>query len=386
MALEHSQRRLRIKAQKRARAGRLTPAGRPLVVGPRLVLTTALLGGGLYLAWSLKTVLITLLFAVVLAFIGDPLVKRLAARGVPRAAGTALYLAGLFLFLVGLSLLVVPTLVRELGELVARLPAAAAALESWVETTLGVHIPRDLSELSARVSDDMLQQAADLVKGNTKAVKSGAAGLFSAASGAIGAAGQTFLVPVLTFFVLVELPELKQFGMGLLPAGRRAAVADGARAVGDALQRLLRGQLLVALAMALIYAVGLSVFGVPLALAIAIIAGFGYLIPFASPTLCVVLSAVFVLLEVQDGVWWPLLGAVVTAMVVQLLEGWVLTPRIVGESAGLSPLAVILSVLVFGNLFGFLGVLFALPMATTIGVLLARRNDLASAGVVLETA
>jgi len=99
-----------------------------------------------------------------------------------------------------------------------------------------------------------------------------------------------------------------------------------------------------------------------------VLAGAANLIPFASGTVCVVLAVAFSLLELGTGAVGPIVGSIVTAAVVQLIEGYVLTPRIVGEKAGLSPLATLLAVLCGGSAAGFLGVLFALPVGAIIAI------------------
>jgi predicted PurR-regulated permease PerM len=131
-----------------------------------------------------------------------------------------------------------------------------------------------------------------------------------------------------------------------------------------------RGQVIVAGLMVLIYLIGLSIAGVPLAFAIAILAGAAYLIPFASAAVCLVLSSAMSLLELGSNAAQPLIGALIVSVVVQLIEGYLLTPRIVGEQAGLSPLAALLAVLLGGAAAGFLGVLFALPLACVAALIL----------------
>jgi predicted PurR-regulated permease PerM len=134
--------------------------------------------------------------------------------------------------------------------------------------------------------------------------------------------------------------------------------------------------------MAVLYAIGLFISGVPLTLAIAVLSGAAYLIPFASAAVCLLLAVTFSLLELGTSAVVPIVGATVTAGVVQLVEGYWLTPRIVGEKAGLSPLATLLAVLCGGSAAGFLGVLFALPVGAVAAIVvrdLAARASVPSA-------
>ena len=357
---------------------------RPLVVDVRSLALSAVVAVALYGVWIARDVVVTLVFAFVLTFLGGPVVRRLEARRVPRAAAAALFLLGALAAVAALLALVVPTLVTELVELFQKLPAAFARFVAWIEATTGRHLPRSLSELTGAASTELAQKLSSIAATGGGAVGKGALGVVSGAVSALGFVAQAFLVPVLAFFLLVEIEAVRGFVLLLLPAGLRARVVADAPLVDRALAGLVRGQLTVASIMALIYVVGLSIAGVPLAVAIGILAGFAYIVPFASPAVCVALAATFSLLELGGGAVGPIVGAVVTAVVVQLVEGWVLTPRIVGENAGLSPLAAILAVLFGGALFGFLGVLFALPVAAAGAVVLKeelRRRGLVDAEV-----
>src|SRR5690606_11404239 len=147
--------------------------------------------------------------------------------------------------------------------------------------------------------------------------------------------------------------------------------------VNTALSSLVRGQLTVAAVMAVLYVIGLGISGVPATLAISILAGAAYLVPFASATVALILSVAFSALELGDGAFGPIIGAAITGVVIQLIEGYGLTPRIVGDQAGLSPLATLLAVLLGGAAAGFVGVLFAIPVGAILALILreeARRR------------
>lgn len=352
---------------------------RPVVLDTRLLLQALVIAASIFLAWQLRNLGTTFLFTAVLVFLGAPLVGRLEKRKIPRAAGAGIFLAIAFTLLALLSLIILPGLVGDLRDLFAKLPDALQKLEGWARAQFHVDIPVSLSELSKQVfaeledRDDLTQGATRALSSGSKAIGKGAGAIFGFVMGAVGAAGRAVFIPVLAFFALTELPEIGRFLRQLAPQHFVATWEGTFVRINTELTSLIKGQLTVALIMAAIYAVGLSLCGVPLALGIAILAGLGYLIPFASAPICVVLSVLFTLLEVRDGMAVPIVGAVVVAGVVQLAEGWFLTPRVVGESAGLSPLAVVLAVTAAGSLFGFVGVLFALPVATAIGVILKEK-------------
>ena len=343
---------------------------RLIVLDQRLLAPFAALSVLLGALWLVRGVLVPLLFVGVLTFLGAPFVDRVARRGWPRSIGAGLFLLGGASLVVGLFALVVPPLVRDLAIVVQRAPEALQAGVVFVEKTFGLTLPRTLSELTGDASRELLARLSPVAEKGGALVGEGALGLARGAASAAGMLAQALLVPVITFFVLTELPGFIGVVVDLSPARVRTWGGRYAPLIDRSLSALVRGQLTVAALMAVIYAIGLLISGVPAALAIAVLAGAAYLVPFASASVAFVLSAAFALLERGVDAGAPILGAVITCVIVQLVEGYVLTPRIVGEKAGLSPLATLLAVLLGGTAAGFLGVLFALPVGAVLAVVL----------------
>ncbi len=352
---------------------------RPLIIDQRLLGTVAAVALGCALLWLVRGVLVPMIFVVIVTFVGAPLVARLEKRGISRGAGAALFLAAAMVALAFLAALVVPKLVSDVADLIARLPALLAAAAAEVEKRTGVALPTRLRDLSGQASRELLDQLSPFAAKGGAIVGQGALGLFRGAASAAGFFAEVALVPVISFFLLSELPEVKQLARTLLPAKARVVAARYLPLVDNALSGLLRGQLTVVALMSIVYIIGLGISGVPLAGAIGILAGLAYLIPFASATVALILSISFTLLEhgLSEGKG-PIVGAVVTCVVLQILEGYVFTPRIVGEKAGLSPLAALLAVLLGGTAAGFLGVLFALPVGAVVALVL--REELRRSG------
>jgi predicted PurR-regulated permease PerM len=343
---------------------------RPVVVDERLLLPVAGVLAAAGALWMVRGVLVPLLFVAVLTFVGAPVVERVAARGFPRAAGAALFLVGGGVAILGLFALVVPPLVRDLAMVFERAPAALATAATFVEKNLGVTLPRTVGDLTGNASRELLDKLSPVAARGGALVSEGALGLARGAASAAGVLAQTALVPVISFFVLTELPGVMRVVVDVAPPSVRRVGARYAPLLNEALSALIRGQVTVAALMAVAYAVGLLVSGVPAALAIGVLAGAAYLVPFASAAVALALSLAFALLELGGDAGGPIIGAVITCAVVQLLEGYVLTPRIVGGKAGLSPLATLLAVLLGGTAMGFLGVLFALPVGAAVAVVL----------------
>ena len=341
---------------------------RPVLIDEHLLLMLVALAAGFGLLWAIRGVLLPLLFVGVATFLGAPAVAALQRRGVPRAVGAALVLASAGLVLLGLAGLVLPALVRDLVDLVQRAPEALRTLAGKFEALTGVAVPTNIKGVSDLAATAWFDQLSSVAANGGALVGQGALGIVHGAVSALGFVAQAILVPIIAYFVLTELPEAKRVAWALWPERARGVTVRYLPLVDDALSGLVRGQLTVALIMAGLYAVGLAVTGVPSALAIAVLAGAAYVIPFASATVCLILAVAFSLLELGTGATWPIVGALVTAGAVQLIEGYLLTPRIVGEKAGLSPLATLLAVLCGGSAAGFLGVLFALPVGAVVAI------------------
>jgi predicted PurR-regulated permease PerM len=326
-----------------------------------------LVAAGLAL-WAVSGVLLALLFVGVFTFLSAPVVAWLETRRIPRSVGAALVIMVSALAITGLAALVLPALIGDLVELARATPELLSVLAGRIETMAGITIPTTIKELSGLASTEVVEQLSPFAKSGGALMGQGAMGIARGAASAAGAVLQVLLVPVITFFVLSELPEVTKVIWALWPERARPAAKRYGPLVQMALGGLVRGQLIVAAMMAGVYAVCLSIAGVPLALAISVLAGAAYLIPFASGTVCIVLAIAFSVLELGSDALRPIVGAVITAGIVQLVEGYILTPRIVGGKAGLSPLATLLAVLLGGSAAGFLGVLFALPAGAVIAI------------------
>jgi predicted PurR-regulated permease PerM len=333
---------------------------RPIYVDTHALFVALAFALAAWLLWSLRSLWVPALFAAAFTLVGAPVVERLKQGGIPRAVGALIYIVAVGAILTALLLLIVPRFVEQVGGLIERVPRLVARLELWIAEVTGYEdaVERLGAELRGRL----------LALGGLAAPGAAVGGrLFAWLVAFFSRAGLWLMVPVLVFFTLSDLPLLRRNLPSFLPRLWREPALRYSRAIRDALAYMLHGQLLVALFLILIYLVGLNLSGVPFAFAISVIAGLGYFIPFATGTLLLLLSVVFTLLEPEAPLLRAILGAAITAVVAQGIETWILTPRIVGKTAGLPPLLVVVAVLVGGVLFGFAGVLFSLPVATALG-------------------
>lgn len=338
----------------------LTPAQRHTLTWIALAAAAAVV------LWLLAPVLTPFVVATVLAYALHPLVEALARRRWPRVLAVLVIESLAVLVLIAIVLLIVPVLTRELPLLKAQLPLMLDRLQAWIGPTLahaGFPVALDLASLKAWLSGVLDANLADWAARALESARLGGSVL-------LALVGNLVLVPVVLFYVLLDWPYLVPRVHGLVPPRMRAPL-DGFLQECDAmLGQYLRGQLLVMGVLALYYALGLWLAGFDLALPVGVFTGLAVAIPYVGFGLGLLLALTAALLQFGS------LGGVLAVGAVyalgQVIEGFVLTPRLVGERIGLSPLAVIFALLAFGQLFGFVGVLVALPASAVAAVALRR--------------
>jgi predicted PurR-regulated permease PerM len=320
------------------------------------------IGGLLALLWVLKAALTPLAVAFVIAYLLDPLIDRFEARGVRRPLAIFVLLAGVGAANLAFLLFVIPRLLRELSALAERMPVYldrfVTEFVPQLEARIGVQLPGTVAEALGQLRGIELGALAslrDLLTG-TLATLSGTAGVLVA----------LLVIPILAYYLLVEFDSLMARLGSWVPPRYRGYVFEKARTVDALIAGFLRGQLLVAGCLGVLYAVGFSIIGIDLAIGVGLLAGVMALIPYLGNVVAV--GAATLLCVLQFGVDWHLAAVLGWYVVVQTLEGFVLTPRIVGHSVGLHPGVVIVALLIGGDLFGFLGLLIAVPAAAVVKV------------------
>ncbi len=326
-----------------------------------LTVTVAVAG----LVYLLAPVLTPFLVAALLAYLGDPLVDRMETRGLPRTAAVVVVFVLLLSVIVALLLLLVPALQQQVSALARNLPAylewAQLHVTPWLSNTLGLEMP--LLDWASLTSS--LQQYWAEVGG----VAGGVMGWVSQSSLALVAAlANLVLVPVVAFYLLRDWDRLMVQLAALLPRRWAGTATRLAQESDTVLGAFLRGQLLVMLVLAIVYSLGLWWVGLELALIIGVVAGLVSFVPYLGFIIGILLASIAAAMQFHDAYYLLLVAAVFG--VGQALEGMLLTPLLVGDKIGLHPVAVIFAVMAGGQLFGFVGVLLALPVAAVIMVLL----------------
>ena len=328
----------------------------------------ALLGGLLVAAWLglqlFASVLLPFVVACGIAYFLDPPATRLARAGVPRGAGAFLLIVTLIAAGLLFALLLYPLILAQLAILVGRLPGYVDLVRHWLQVLIA-HLQE---RLGPEFVDERLR---DLVGGQAGAM----VGFLSAALGRLIGGGfalfnvLTLLVvtPVVGFYLLRDWPRVVARIDSWLPRRYRAVLRAQAREVDRILSAWVRGQALCCLVLALFYAVALSLVGLDLGLIVGLSAGLLSFIPYVG-TITGGVSAL-ALAAAQFQSWAGVLLVAGVFLLGQLLEGYVIYPRFLGDRVELHAVWVIFALFAGGAAFGFLGVLLAVPAAATIGVL-----------------
>ncbi|KFE70269.1 putative permease often clustered with de novo purine synthesis [Hyalangium minutum] len=309
-------------------------------------------------------VAVPVLLALTGAYVFNPVVSALERRGLNRTWGTTIVFGGCTLVMVGAVLYLIPVFQEEAAKLPEFFRQASTQVVPQIEALLGVSVPEFVNqrtaELGAKASE--LLQSAGPAAARLAASFAGNTARFMATL--LGLA----VVPVLGFFFLQDYPKLIGRVRDLIPRPAVGLVRQRFSEVDDVLSAFVQGQLTVGSILSVIYSTGLSIAGLDMAIVIGVITGFGNMVPYMGTAMGLVLAMLGLMLSWQGP--WQIAVVAGTFLVAQLSEGLVITPRIVGEKVGLRPVTIIIAILGFGELFGFVGILLAVPVSAILKVVL----------------
>lgn len=315
--------------------------------------------------WALAPVLTPFVVAAVLAYALNPVVDKLVAaiKGLPRFVAVLLVELVFMVAVLCLVLLIIPILAKELPQLREELPQLLDMLNHSLQPLLvkmGIDFSVDIPSLKNLLLTYLTSNAEETWTSILASLKHGG-------SVALELVGNLILVPVALFYMLMSWRKLVASVVMLVPRRWRAGFDSFVDETDVVLGQYLRGQLLVMLLLAVFYAAGLRLFGLDLALPIGVFTGMAVFVPYVGFGLGLLLATTAGLLQFANT--GPSMALVMVGVVYglgQLIESFVLTPRLVGERIGLHPLAVIFALLAFGQVFGFVGVLVALPASAVL--------------------
>ena len=311
-----------------------------------------------------KGVMLPFMAGLAIAYFLDPVTDMLEARKIPRGAATIIVLVGFFTLIVGVVLAFWPIVQSQIGAVAEVLPKTLASIRPWLNETLtslsdrfGVDMGGDVEGMLSGFSDEILSKAKDGVSGVLK----GSLALFNILT-------LILISPVVAFYLLRDWDLLVAKVNSWLPPSGAEVVRGQFKKIDDVLAGFVRGQLLVSTTMGVLYGIGWSLVGLEFSVVLGVLAGIMSFVPFVGA-----LFAAIVAVAIAIGQWGfelAQIGLVASVfLVVQIIEGSFLTPRLVGERVGLHPVWVLFAVFAGGEVMGFLGVLIAVPAAAAMAVL-----------------
>jgi predicted PurR-regulated permease PerM len=314
--------------------------------------------GWIVLSYVAK-VLAPVLAALGIAYLLNPVLERLVNAGMSRTFGAGLLLISFLGLIVGAIAAAVPAIADQFTQFAHDLPRLMANLDVWLKGHFGVELPSDWKQyltkenIEQTLSSGAVQQVATAALG----------GVFSL----LGVLAEFLLVPVFAFYFLVDFPNLLRRIEHMIPPRKRRSVRDIAREVDRVVAGWVRGQGIVTSILAVLYAIGFNIIGMPLWLPIGLLVGALTVIPFVGTFVGAGIAALVTIADGGNAEMLAKVGGVI--LVLHLLEAGFLTPKIVGHRVGLSETGALFAVVAGGKLLGFVGVVLAVPIAATCAVL-----------------
>ncbi len=329
----------------------------------------AVLVGLLWLLWPLFSMLFA---AAAFAYLLDPVVDRFEARGRSREFGiVCIFLAALLALAVGV-LVVVPSVAHQVSELSANLSGYVTTLTeraqpalAFVEQHTGYTVPYSMDEITQELGAALADLSPDARSVAQKVIT----GTLSSSLQLVLAIFNLTLLPIFVFYILRDWDRYVARVRALVPQRYHAAAFPLVREIDSRLAGFVRGQITVCMILAVLYSVGLWVFtGIDMPIVVGCLAGLLFIVPYLGTAVGVLLGSLLAIL--QFGFDWHLLAVWAVFAAVQGIEGFVLTPYVVGDKTGLSPLVVMIALIVGGSLLGVWGMLLAIPITAALSVLL----------------
>ncbi len=317
------------------------------------------------LLYLLAPILTPFILGALLAYLGDPLVDRLETFKLSRTLSVVIVFLVLFIFLLIVFLLLIPVLETQIKTLLQRLPG-------YIDQTFKLIQPYLKNDLDVDVSVLEVDRIKAIIASHWNQAGGIIRSLVSTLSHSgmivVGWMANIALTPVVTFYMLRDWDHFVAYIRDLLPRSAEPTISRLATESDQVLGAFLRGQLLVMLGLGMIYSFGLWLVGVEFALLIGLLAGLLSFVPYLGLIIGVLIAGIAVMFQTQD--YLDLVLVFLVFGIAQIIEGTLLTPLLVGERIGLHPVTVIFAVLAGGQLFGFMGILLALPLAAVIAVIM----------------
>jgi len=317
--------------------------------------------GSIYL---LSPILMPFLVAGALSYLGDPLVDWFEDKKLPRTLSVILVFAFIVLLLSLALILLIPAISSQLSFALDKIPQILEWAEKTAVPWLNQKFHLSLSDSSSEIQAWFQHHWQD----TSELAKKLLSGLGQSSIAFVGWIGNIVLIPVVTFYLLRDWDKLVSYVGDLFPRKYYPVCCQLAKESDEVLGAFVKGQLLVMLVLGIIYSLGLWVAGLQVALLVGMIAGAASIVPYLGFVVGIIIASVAAILQFHTA--GALLPVLIVFMIGQALEGMVLTPLLVGDKIGLHPVTVIFAIMAGGQLFGFVGILIALPLAAVLAVLM----------------
>ncbi|WP_293009092.1 AI-2E family transporter [Nitrosomonas sp.] len=321
------------------------------------LLLACVTGGLIYL---LNPILTPFLLAAVIAYICNPMMRYMADRKIPRTVGAVLVMLLLLGVFAALILVMVPLFEKEANRLLDKMPVYLDMLKNhvipWLESRLDISLQPDMNVLREAISEHW-KSAGGVAAKVLPSLTSGGVAI-------VEFLVNLLLVPVVLFYLLRDWDMLIKLVDEMIPRYWHDQICQLALETDQILAEFLRGQLSVILLMSICYITGLWLAGLEFALPIGLVAGILVFVPYLGMIVGLTLATFAAMMQFQD--WEGVIMVWIVFGIGQILEGMLITPWLVGDRIGLHPVIVIFALLAFGQLFGFFGILLALPVSAVI--------------------
>ncbi len=338
-------------------------------------LLLALLAGGGWLVYLLAPVITPFAISTLLAYLGDPLVDRLEKVSVRnwkigRTLAVSVVFLLMFMLITIVLVIIIPLLVDQIKLLVERFP-------QWIEWFTGIALPWLADKLGFDLKEFDPGRITGMLKAYWREISTAAFGVIDVVSrgGKVVVVWMInlALIPVVTFYLLRDWDLFTQRIQEMLPRNMQSETIRVASEIDEVLGAFIRGQLMVMLALGVIYSIGLSLIGIEFAVLIGMGAGLLSIVPYLGSIIGVLVAVIAAYFQFHDG--FHVIMTLVVFTTGQMVESMFLTPNLVGDRIGLHPVVVIFAVLAGGQLFGFLGILLALPAAAALNVVVRHAHE-----------
>ena len=307
--------------------------------------------------------------AFALAYLLDPLVDRMVSLKLSRTLSVLVLMLAFFFLALGSVILLVPILSMQAESLAKNIPTYVGIFQEWVRPVLDLISGLDLARIEDFLNEGLSRFGELPMKAlqfSSKLVWGSISNLFNI----ILMIANMVIIPVVMFYLLRDFDSINKKLLGLVPARFQEKTKDVVLEIDQVLSRFVRGQLMVAGLMGVMYSAGLFLCDTPMSLSLGMMAGLVNLVPYLGLILGLVPSALLTYIHTQE--WLPVMGVAGVFAFAQAMEGMIITPRVVGDNIELHPVAVIFAVLLGGELFGITGMILGVPGVAVLNVLLSR--------------